>query len=198
MRVRVYVEGGGDAGSTKAACREGFRRLFEKLNLDAMPKLVASGGRTKAFDNFSDALRSHLGEMILLLVDSETVVKTAVWAHLNARDGWNRPAKASEEQAHLMVRCMEAWLLADKEALQAFYARGFAVNALPGARDVESIPKGVVMSSLRRASKRSQKGEYHKTRHAYALLQLVDPAKVRSASRHAARFFDVLRRETAR
>ena len=153
-----------------------------------MPKLVASGGRKKAFDNFSDALCSHPAEMILLLVDSEVVVTTTVWAHLKAHDGWNRPEEASDEQAHLMVQCMEAWLLADREALQAFYARGFAVNALPGAVDVESIWKPMVMSSLERASKQSQKGEYHKTRHAYALLQLIDPAKVRAASRHAARF----------
>ncbi len=198
MRVRVYVEGGGDAGSTKAACREGFRRLFEKLNLKAMPKVVASGGRQKAFANFSDALYNRPGEAILLLVDSEAAVETNAWSHLKTHDGWNRPAEASEEQAHLMVQCMESWFLADKEALKQFYASGFLVKALPGTLHVESIPKARIVSSLRRASEGTQKGEYHKTRHAFTLLRLVDPAKVRAVSRHAANFFDVLRRGTSR
>jgi hypothetical protein len=36
------------------------------------------------------------------------------------------------------------------------------------------------------------KGAYHKTRHGFALLALIDPAKLRQRSLHAARFFDSL------
>ena len=31
---------------------------------------------------------------------------------------------ATDEQAHLMVQCMEAWFLADRETLAAVFGRG--------------------------------------------------------------------------
>jgi hypothetical protein len=192
------VEGGGDAASTKAACREGFCKFFQKITPPgATPKVVASGGRRKAFDNFCDALRSHPNEVILLLVDSERSVTTGVWAHLRAKpDRWRRPVGATEEQAHMMVQCMESWFLADKETLKEFYSDGFRVNALPEHANVELVAKDEANSSLKQASKRTQKGEYHKTHHGYRLLEIINPAKVRSASAHAARFFDELERQS--
>ena len=67
MSVRVYVEGGGNARSTKDACREGFRNLFTKIvPPESAPKVIASGGRQKAYQNFCDALRSHPDQTIML------------------------------------------------------------------------------------------------------------------------------------
>ena len=88
MRVRVYVEGGGDSRSTRDACREGFRKLFNKVVRPESPvRVVASGGRRKAFENFCDGIRDHRGEMVLLLVDSEGPVNSTAWDHLRSRAG---------------------------------------------------------------------------------------------------------------
>ena len=194
MKVRIYVEGGGDAGSTKAACREGFRSFFQNLgSLEQNPTVVASGGRVKAFHNFCDALVRDTDEIVVLLVDAERPVREGVWAHLGAvPDGWQKPHTATEEQAHLMVQSMEAWFIADKEALAKYYGRGFRVKSLPSRQDIEAIPKAYLVPALKRASKDTTKGEYHKTTHGYTLLAFIAPAKVRQRSPHAERFFRTL------
>ncbi len=201
MRVRVYVEGGGgDAGSTKSACREGFRTLFEKVTSGGdTPTVIASGGRLNAFKNFCDALQDHSGEVILLLVDSERPVTTEPWVHLAARpDAWQMPANAVVGLAHLMVQSMEAWLLADKDALANYYGQGFLVRSLPQRPNVEDIPKSDLVPRLQHASRRTQKGEYHKTRDGFVLLTLIDPARVRRASIHADEFFLTLEQNSRR
>lgn len=194
VKVRIYVEGGGDAGSTKAACREGFRSFFQNLgNLGQNPTVIASGGRLKAFHNFCDALVRNTDEMIVLLVDAERPVREGVWAHLGAvPDEWQKPDTATEEQAHLMVQSMEAWFIADREALAKYYGRGFRVNSLPARQDIEAIPKANLVPALKRASRDTTKGEYHKTAHGYTLLAVIAPAKVRQKSPHAERLFQTL------
>lgn len=203
MRVRVYVEGGGDAASTKSSCREGFRTLFERITSGGdTPKVIASGGRQNAFEDFRDALRDHKEEVILLLVDSERPVNTGAsnpWGHLRSNpDCWKKPPKATAKQAHLMVQSMEAWLLADKEALATYYGQRFLANALPRRPNVEDIPKSDLVPALECASRGTQKGKYHKTQHGFALLKLIDPARVGRASDHADRFFGVLKQEARR
>jgi hypothetical protein len=200
VRVRVYVEGGGDSGSTKAACREGFRRLFQNLgNLEQNPTIIASGGRLKAFHNFCDALERNADEVILLLVDAERPVGAGVWAHLSAKpDNWPKPGVARDEQAHLMVQSMEAWLIADKEKLAEYYGQGFRLKSLPPRRDIEAIRKNDLVPALERAAKDTKKGKYHKTAHGYDILGLISPAKVRQKSPHADRFFHVLEVMTRR
>jgi len=194
VKVRIYVEGGGDAGSTKAACREGFRRFFQNLgSLEQNPTVIASGGRLKAFHNFCDALAGNTDEIIVLLVDAERPVTEGVWTHLGTMpDDWQKPNTATDGQAHLMVQSMEAWFMADKEALAKYYGRGFRVKSLPPRQDIEAIPKADLVPALKRASKDTTKGEYHKTAHGYALLAFIAPAKVRKKSPHAERFFHTL------
>jgi len=198
VRVRIYVEGGGDSGSSKAGCREAFRRLFQKLsNLKQNPRVIASGGRMKAFQNFCEAVESGADEVVLLLVDAERPVTASVWIHLSAApDNWRKPQIASDEQAHLMVQSMEAWFLADKEAVTNYYGREFRVNSLPRRHDIENIPKDDLVPTLERASGNTKKGRYHKARHAYEILALISPAKVRQSSPHAHRFFQVLEEAT--
>jgi hypothetical protein len=49
------------------------------------------------------------------------------------------------------------------------------------------------MEGLSRATKdTATKGEYHKTRHGFAILESIDPAKVRERSPHAKAFLDFL------
>jgi len=98
----------------------------------------------------------------------------------------------TDDQLHFMVQAMEAWLVADPEALASFYGQDFRRGALPGQKDVEQIAKGDLASALDRATKDARtKGEYDKS-HGFELIGKIDPAKVRKASYHAARFFDAL------
>ncbi len=196
MSVRVYVEGAGDYKHTDnaTACRRGFQEIFEKLGLPAKRlSVIACGSRFQTFNDFRKALRQHPGDFVVLLVDSEGPVEAlGVWAHLHARDGWPRPAGTVEDHAHLMVQCMEAWFLADREALAEFYGQGFLAGSLPGQPNIEQIPKRFLLPALKHASKKTTKGPYHKTRHAFALLARINPQILRQASVHAERLFDVL------
>ena len=200
MSVRVYVEGGGDYKhtDTATACRSGFRQLFENLGLPSRRFSVHAGGsRRQTFKDFRTAVRQQTGDFIILLVDSEGPVGArGAWAHLHARDGWQPPSGTTEDQAHLMVQCMEAWFLADRDALLDFYGAELLADSLPGRANIEQIPKRSLLPALKHASKQTTKGSYDKTRHAFALLARIDPQKLRVASHHAGRLFDVLIQRT--
>lgn len=195
--VWVFVEGGGSSRDEQAEIRKSFSRLFEKaLGRRSKPRVIACGGRNQAFKDWKIALKSEPRTCCLLLVDSEGPVSHGVgpWEHVRARkgDGWEKPDGATDEQLHFMVQTMEAWLIADPEALEAHYGRGFRKDALPARKDVEAIPKVQLCDALERATRDTKtKGRYDKS-HGFTLIGLVDPARLRAAAPHAVRFFDAL------
>jgi len=194
VTLRIFVEGGAQ-GSTKAGCREGFRKFFEKVLPSGSFAITASGSRADAYKDFCLAVKQSDGDYNVLLVDSEESVSKDPWTHLAERkgDGWKRPAGAADDQAQLMVQVMEAWFLADREALVEFYGQGFTTGSLPGQKNVELIAKQDVYNALSNASRNTKtKGEYHKTRHGFDLLETIDPAKVRTASVHAERLLTMM------
>jgi len=194
VTITIYVEGGGDRNkATTARCRQGFAEYCRRVAPGRpQPKIVACGGRGQAFDRFKTEVgRQKTGEQCVLLVDSESPVKSGITpaTHLHQRDGWSF-ANLPTQQVFLMVEAMEAWLLADRSALAAFYGAEFRPNALPyDERHVEAIPKDDLVASLQRATVAVKtKGRYHKTGHAFSLLAEIDPHKVEAASPHAAAF----------
>ena len=194
MRVKIYVEGG--PGRLEGKCRRGFREFLEKAGLkDRMPSIIACGGRDRAYDRFCTAQRNaHTNEFIILLVDSEEGIEAGVgpWGFLRNRDGWNKPSGTGEDNAHLMVQCMEAWFLADRDTLAQFFGDGFNANPLPNRPDVENIPKSDLYDALERAAQASSKGKYGKGPHSFDLLAKLNPQKVVDASPHARRLVDTL------
>ena len=196
MKVKVYVEGGGDNRSLRAQCREGFKDFFCKAGLEGrMPRIVASGGRMKVFKDFRTALKKAGAEdFIVLLVDSEDSVGVkGSWAHLKRRDNWNKPVAATDKNAHLMVQCMESWFLADQDELAAFFGDGFNQGALPARPEVEDIPKQDVLNGLKAATRNcGKKGNYDKGQHSFKILARLDPAKVTASSPHAKRLIETL------
>lgn len=196
MNVTVYVEGGGNVRATKKRCRQGFSALFRKAGLSGrMPRVFAAGGREDAWHDFRTALAgAEENDFIVLLVDSEARVADGAtpWGHLRERDRWIRPEGATEENAHMMVQCMESWFLADMDALAGFFGDGFNSGALPRRPDVENVSKRDLERGLRRATRPSSKGEYHKGRHSFEILAAVDPGRVIAASPHAKRLVDTL------
>jgi hypothetical protein len=103
---------------------------------------------------------------------------------------------ATEDQAHLMVQCMEAWILADRESVVKYYGQGFIASKLPPPQNVEQKSSAEALQILQQASSNTSKGEYHKTQHGFDLLERIDPQLIRIASPHANRLFEVLLKET--
>lgn len=196
-QVIVYVEGGGDTRGLQAPLREGFHKFFRKVLGDSLPrpKVVACGGRQRAFDDFVQGLKSNPGADCVLLVDSEEAVVSgrAKWEHVRQRQGdhWTRPSVADETQLHLMVQAMETWLVADPEALSGYYGKDFRPAALPRATDLETVPKLDVYRALANATGATKKGVYGKA-HGFELIGRIDWRKVQHRCPRAGEFFDAL------
>ena len=92
-----------------------------------------------------------------------------------------------------MVQIMEAWFLADRQALAKYFGAGFNPSALPGNEAVEEVSKADLERGLKDATRNCQtKGEYHKGRHSFDILGRIDPSKVTRASPYANRFVEAL------
>ena len=195
------MEGGGSGVGTKAALRQGMNAFLGEIKDAARMRswkwnLVPCGGRAQAFRAYRNAKKSNDSSIVVLLVDSEGPVETRVHQHLKERDEWN-VAEEEEAHIHLMVQTMETWIVADASALAECYQKDFNSTALPRPADLETVPKSDIASSLMRATDKTQKGKYHKIRHASDLLKKIDPQIVRSRCSHCARMFDLLGKEIA-
>lgn len=205
--MKLYVEGGGASKTLKIACRYGFSEFLSKAGIERKPRIAACGSRQSAYGDFCTAIA--VGEEALLLVDSEAPVASACqkgdvtqwtpWEHLKKRQGdqWTMPENAEEDDCHLMVQCMEAWLLADSKTLQKFFGQGFNIKALPAeGRSIESVDKEQLYQSIANATKSCKtKAPYGKGEHSFKLLALVSSDRVTAASPWAKRFVDVVRQK---
>jgi len=134
VSVKIYVEGGGVGDPSLTKCRKGFRTFFERmLRGKGRVEVVACGGRSEAFKKFTRAHQGVIrGDYVILLVDSEEPVENdcSPWDHLRANDNWEKPKTAEDDQAHLMVQCMEAWFMADREAVVKYFDEGVTKDIL--------------------------------------------------------------------
>ena len=199
MSVTIYVEGGGVGDPSLTNCRKGFGKFFERLlpGKDRV-KVVACGGRSEAFRNFKMAHeRVKPGDYVILLVDSEEPVEPHVspWDYLRKGKETNgrslRPL--TDDQVHLMVQCMEAWFMADREAVVEHFDKGLKTDDLPSPvnGDIERISKANITAALEKAARKvgkargTEKQGYHKVQDGFPLLEVIDPEKVCRASQHA-------------
>ena len=193
MSIAIYMEGGGNSRDTKAALRVGMDALLDALKQSARDrelrwKLVCCGPRDDAFRRFRSAVRTGDDSIVVLLADAEDPVATEPRAHLQARDGWDM-TRIDANWLHLMVQTMETWIVADPDTLREYYGQGFNAGALPRRPNLEEVSKADVERSLEQATAGTQKGRYHKIRHASDLLQRIDPESVKARCRHCERLF---------
>ena len=156
-------------------------------------KLVCCGSRNEAFRVFEYSHRGRDDAIVVLLVDAEGTVKDSPSTHLTARDGWDLTGM-NDKFVHLMVQTMETWIVADPQTLADYYGQGFQANVLPSRLDLEDEDKTTVENALKRATRETQKGEYHKIRHASELLNRMNSENVQQRCRHCERLFDLLGR----
>ena len=160
-----------------------------------MPRIVRGGPRNRTFNLFATAIVNPLPAQVpLLLVDSEGPVQAghSVWEHLQARDQWNQPSGADEDQAFLMVQLMETWFLADRDALKKHFSTQFRENVLKQWPQLEDVPKETVLNTLRKATTNCS-NPYAKGKVSFQLLEKIDPALVETACPHAKALLDRLR-----
>lgn len=187
--VKLFVEGGRDSNSQ---IRKAFQRFFERGGVARRPRVIASGARNNAWADFCEETL-HGTHHALLLVDSEGPVANGEkpLAHLRARDRWKIPLDVRDGQVFLMVQAMEAWLVADPAALEAFFGNGFKRSALSGRRP-ESMSPDDLMACLNKATGDCN-GRYRKGKRSFEVLENVDPTIVEKACPSAGRFLRELR-----
>jgi hypothetical protein len=165
--IRIHFEG-------DQALRPGFHRFLSRIRDAAQVRqidfrLIAAEATPEA--DFQTARKKHPNACNILLRDSEG------------------PKPKQKTSVFWMVQLMEAWFLADPEALVAYYGQGFVINALRKNPRVEEIPKDDVIECLKQAIWNTHKRHYHKTAHAPRILELLDPDRVRKAAPECDRLF---------
>lgn len=198
MNVKIYIEGGGDSKSQHVQCREGFRKLFENAGfVGRMPRTVAGGGRGSTFDAFKTAAASSGRDTTpILLVDSEDpVTASTAWDHLQARDGWERPADVTDDQAQLMVTCMETWLMADRAAMDRAFGSSLRTSALLPVTALEARPRDAVQDALEHATRACGRDRaYSKGRRSFQVLVSLNPETLKQHLPHFRRLVETLDR----
>lgn len=189
VKVKIYVEGGGDSKLEHIRCREGFRKLLERAGLEGyMPSTTACGGRENAYDDFCTATssRGRQDTYPILLVDSEEPVQNpsedpdsfSAWEHLNAVDSkWTRPNGVNADQVQLMATCMETWIMADRNGLRTVFGAALAQNALlPVDGRLEQRDRHEVQDALERATRNCGRDKaYRKGRRSFQVLEQLSP-----------------------
>jgi len=183
--VRIYCEG-------DKKLRRGFSEFLKEVR-------DAAGRRRLGFQcipcgaepvrDFCIALRSHSEAFNVLLLDQDGHLS---FEGLQKRNDWRPPREVSEDKVHWMVQVMESWFLADVETLREYYGPEFASDRLPAHPNVEDAPKTDVERGLKEATRRTRKGQYHKTAHAPDLLAKLRPDHVRARAPHCRTLFESL------
>ena len=174
--LRIYFEG-------DKALRRGFDAFLGEIKNRARElrihwHLIACKGR--ATEDFRIALQTHPRAWNILLRDSD-----------GPDDGALAPPRGADAKSVFwMVQLMEAWFLADPEALEQYYGQRFNKKALRPNPKIEEITKFDVLTCLNEATGNTQKGAYHKTQHAPAILERINPGKVKKAAPNCQRMFN--------
>jgi hypothetical protein len=219
--IRIYIEGFKDkiqipesknpnfkskiiSQGKIASLRIGFQGFFKDIKEMTESKNIAleiimCGGRKSAYNDFVKALEDHDNAFNILLIDSEGKIsqEDRIWEYLETKkeDQW-QSLNLTDEHCHLMVQVMEAWFIADINALKQFYQKGFKEDKIKRGmnnyQSIEQVSKETIDVWLRSATRHSVKGKYHKTQHAPKLLELLNVNQVRNSCYYCDRLFKTL------
>ena len=196
VSIKIYIEGGGEGKDLDSRFREAWSKFFKAAGLEGqMPRPVRGKGRANTYDLFCTAMANRKqDEWPLLLVDSEAALEQdhTAWQHLKSRDNWDKPGDADDQHAYLMVQVMETWLLADKEAMRAYFGNKFKSDKIPAWPDLETVPKATVFDALDKATADCGEKCYAKGKVSFEVLGAINPQKVKDRCPHAKKLLDFL------
>ncbi|MCY4559925.1 MAG: DUF4276 family protein [Chloroflexi bacterium] len=122
----------------------------------------------------------------ILLIDSEGEVSPQLIVRVSGQIG-------STNRAFYMVQQMEAWFIADRDALADYFGPGFRESALPQRNNIEDAPKREIENGLRNATRDCAKQRYSKGRDDVGLLERLNPTTVYNACPNFALLINHLR-----
>ena len=174
----IYLEGGNHLRNPMKAFLSRAVSVIHRQSVTLDVKPCGSG---------DDAIREcSRNSGTTLLIDSDDVVLSQLTNRVIGQIG-------ATNHAFFMVRMMETWFLADRNALENYFGAGFRDRALPRNLNVEDIPKPDVENGLRSATRNCRKGPYRKGADDTRLLALLNPTAVYHACPNFARLIDFLR-----
>lgn len=178
QRMEVYLEGNRRLRTPmKSFLRNAARTIHNlSINLNVHP----SGSRDDAIKR---CIKDHNA---LLLIDSEG-------EDISQLDQRVRSQIGQANHPFFMVQKMEAWFIADRNALRNHFGAGFRESALPGNPNVEEVSIQDIDNALRNATRECAKQRYSKGRDDVGLLNELNPATVYDACPNFARLIDFLR-----
>ena len=121
------------------------------------------------------------------LIDS-----AAVWNHLQSRDGWTRPHGTDDDQAQMMVTCMETWIMSDRGALRKVFGARLEISALLPVDDLEQRSRSDVQPALENATRNCGADKaYRKGRRSFQVSAALSPSALMDLP-HFKRFIEAL------
>lgn len=194
--IRIYMEGGGNTNDGRRKLRNGMAVLLAKLKKKANDKgigfkIIAAGSRDEARRAFRIAQTNSSNMLNILLVDAEDRVSGSPIEHLRQRDNWDL-SNTEMDQVYLMAPTMEAWIVADIEALQDFYGAGLNQNPIPRRTNIEETSKSEIENALNNATKNTTKGIYKKIDHGTELLGKIKPDTLKDKAPEFKRFWETI------
>ena len=190
MRIKVYVEGGGDYPAGRTLIRDAFRSLlcqfvYNKQGLE----VVARGGKSETIKAFWDGCDSEPNYFSILLLDSDGLATDAPIDNLRGQGETARLSEIDPSRLQRMVRAMEAWIVADPDGLRRVYRGAFHSGKLPSkSAEIEVIDSRELKTMLLAATEHSEKGTYDNVYDIEEIFETVDVHIIRKRCRH----FDAL------
>ncbi len=204
MTVTIYVEGKKDEGKFDAqTARLCFGKLFEKAGFKGrMPSVVMCGGRGDAMKRFTNHNEKERGGPALLLVDAEELLVDdddallPPWDLVRKRkgDGWEKPKHATDDDLHLMVVMMEAWLLcAPAQSWTDVFGKQFDSTKLlqPSESHAKSKLRNALNAAVKAVNAHRPNWDDFKGSKAFELLTRVEVAELRKL-KHGKRLLERL------
>jgi len=176
--IRVYFE-----GSSKL--RAGFAAFFDRAGCHHKVKTIATDG--SPVRDYRIGCRTNPDSWNILLKDSEGPDNGRLSDELAESEAFEA------RSLFWMVEMMESWFIGDPDCLAKYYQQDFNRKSLGPTTNVEKVPKKDVLNRLKRATEKTQKGHYHKTRHAPDLLATIDPLLIEAVAPNCKRLLDALR-----
>ena len=192
--IAIIIEGGGE-GQSRKRLRLGMTEFLGEIRDNCRKKdwyfnLAAYGSRNDAYKGFVHFNNFEKFHIVVLLVDSEEEVEAEhPHQHLTQRDGWQF-LENNKNNVHLMVQTMETWIVSDQDAMKKYYGNRYKTINLPV--ELEETSKPDISNWLDNATSKTQKGRYHKIKHASELLKKINPDEVRKRCKHCDSLFTSL------